>query len=299
MASALKPTPNVSGPALATTYEGDDSQLLNRIVPLVEAIEISPDAIAQMVDNHPSLRPEVLAEYASVASDVYFIAHGIGLSIGSFDQWDEAYLSLLDQLFESVNVRWHSEHLASSFVAGESVGTMFPVPRTDEALQLVCERVSLIQQRYRVPFLLEHVIHLLPDPPVKYSAAGFLNAITSRTGCGLILDAYNLRCDVVNQGLNVKSFLDELDMSAVMEVHVAGGVLHKGFQLDIHSCSSEEATLSLARQIVDRAPNLRVVTFELLKEAIPLLGHDALCEELKRIRNAITCLPSKAISAAF
>jgi uncharacterized protein len=298
MASAVIKQRNGSSPGLATTYEGDDSQLLARIVPLVEAIEISPDAIAQIVDKQPSLRPEVLKEYASVASDVYFIAHGIGLSIGSFDKWDEAYLSLLDELFERLDILWHSEHLASSLVAGESVGTMFPVPRTDEALDLICERVNLIQQRYKVPFLLEHVIHLLPDPPVQYTPAGFLNAITSRTGCGLILDAYNLRCDVMNQGLNVERFLDELDMLRVVEVHLAGGALYKGFQLDIHSRPTADATLALAGQIIARAPNLRVVTFELLKEAIPLLGHDAVCAELQRIRTAIKCLTSKVISAA-
>ena len=34
-------------PALATTYEGDDPVLLERIIPLIDKIEISPDAIAR------------------------------------------------------------------------------------------------------------------------------------------------------------------------------------------------------------------------------------------------------------
>jgi uncharacterized protein len=275
-------------PALATTYEGDDIALLERIVPLVDVIEVSPDAIARMDGKRARLRPEVLDEYACVASSVRFIAHGIGLSIGSFDHWDEGYLSLLDELFARVPLDWHSEHLATTMVDGESVGTMFPVPRTEEALDLICERVRLIQERYHVPFLLEHVIHLLPDAPAEFTPAAFLNAITSRTGCGLILDAYNLQCDATNQGLDVGGFLDELDLGPVREMHLAGGVVHRGLRLDIHSRLTDDATLALADEVLGRAPSLRSVTFELLKEAVPLLGHDAIAAELSRIRKAIS-----------
>jgi hypothetical protein len=40
-------------------------------------------------------------------------------------------------------------------------------------------------------------------------------------------------------------------------------------------------------EIIRRAPNLRAVTFELLKEAVPLLGHDSICAELLHLRSAI------------
>ena len=287
MASAAPVSHSNSRPSLAVTYEGDDIALLERIVPLIDTIEISPDTIARSDGKRASLRPEVLAEYEAVQSRVNFIAHGVGLSIGSFDHWDEGYLRLLDELFARFNLEWHSEHLACTVVAGENVGTMFPLPRTDEALDLICERVRLLQERYRVPFLLEHVIHLLPDAPAQYTPAGFLNAITSRTGCGLLLDAYNLECDAFNQGLDIAAFLDELDLEPVRELHLAGGVQHKGFHLDIHSSVTSDMSLGLGLEIVRRAHGLSTVTFEFLKEAVPLLGHDSICAELTRIRQAM------------
>ena len=286
MASA-DTTLTASRPALATTYEGDDAALLERIVPLIDTIEITPDAIARSDGGQATLRREVLEEYVSVASDVSFIAHGVGLSIGSFDHWNEEYLHLLDELFTRLELDWHSEHLACTIVGGENTGTMLPLPRTEEALDLVCERVQLIQRRYGVPFLLEHVIQLLPDEPAQFTPAGFLNAITSRTGCGLILDVYNLECDAYNQGLDIKSFLDELDLRPVRELHLAGGVQHNGFHLDIHSRRTGDSTLALSLEIIRRASDLKVVTFEFLKEAVPLLGHEAICTELSHIRQAI------------
>jgi uncharacterized protein (UPF0276 family) len=274
-------------PALATTYEGGNPALLERLVPLVDLIEIAPDAIVGSERGQYVLRPEVLDEYASVAPRVGLIAHGIGLSIGSFDHWNHDYLRLLDELFARFDLQWHSEHLGCTVVAGESVGTMFSMPRTQEALDLVSERVDLIQKLYPVPFLLEHIIQLLPDAPADYTPAGFLNAIVSRTGCGLLLDAYNLECDAHNQGLDIAEFLDELDLTAVVEMHLAGGVEVDGFQLDVHSAPTRESTLALARKVVRRAPNLRAVTFEYLKEAIGFLGHDGICAELQRIRQTV------------
>jgi uncharacterized protein (UPF0276 family) len=275
------------GLALAVTYEGDDPRLLESMVSLVDLIEITPDAIARSDGGRYHLRAEVLDEYARVLPRIELIAHGVGLSIGSFDHWNDDYLRLLDELFARFDLKWHSEHLACSMVEGESIGTMFCMPRTEEALDLVCKRVRLIQERYPIPFLLEHIIQLLPDAPAEYTPAGFLNAITSRTGCGLILDAYNLECDVHNQGLDVGKFLDELDHTTVCELHLAGGVEHGGFQLDVHSCITRDTTLTLALDIIKRAPKLRAITFEFLKSAVGVLGHDAICDELARIRQTV------------
>jgi uncharacterized protein len=170
-------------PALATTYEGDAPELLERIAPLVDFIEVSPDAISRSEGGRVSLRKSILDECAGLPDKVGLIAHGVGLSIGSFDGWNENYLHLIDELFGRFDVAWHSDHLAYTMVAGENIGTMLTLPRTEETVDLICERVGRIQDRFQRPFLLENVIQLLPDAPAEYSPAGYLNAIASRTGC--------------------------------------------------------------------------------------------------------------------
>lgn len=274
-------------PALATTYEGLGIPLLQRLVPLVDYLEIPPDSISRTRDGRTSLRPECLDEIASVMPLVGTIVHGVGLSIGSYDSWNESYIRLLDEFFDRFTPRWHSEHLGYTTVAGEPLGTMIALPRTKAMLELVCTRIQLLQERYKVPFLIEHIIHLLPDAPADYSPAAFLNAITSQTGCGLILDAYNLECDRHNSDFDIPAFLDELNLDPVKELHVAGGFTDGTFQLDIHSQPAADSTLVLALDIIHRCPNLDIVTYEILKEAIPTLGYDGLCNELARVRKAI------------
>ena len=64
---------------------------------------------------------------------------------------------------------------------------------------------------------------MLPDPDGDYDEAGFLNELCKRTGCGLVLDVYNLECDAHNHGLDIDRFLGVLQLGAVHELHVAGG----------------------------------------------------------------------------
>lgn len=289
MASEALPAPTRRrGPALATTYEGVSAALLEQIVPFVDYLEIPPDSIARTDAGGASLRPEILNQLDAVSHDVSLIVHGIGLSIGSADRWNEQYLHLLDEFFTRFTPRWHSEHLGFTTVNGQNLGTMLALPRTEEMLDLVCERIRRIQERYSAPFLIEHIIHLLPDAPAEYSPAAFLNQITSRTGCGLILDAYNLECDQYNFGFDVDQFLFELDLAPVKEIHLAGGFNYGGFQLDIHSQPTASSTLALGLDIIRRCRNVEVITYELLKEAIPNLGAEAICAELLRLRGAFS-----------
>ena len=269
---------------LAVTYEGRDPVLLERLVPLVDYLEITPDSLAISEGERIYLDPAILTELANVANQVQFIIHGIGLSIASHDGYAEAYLRLLDQFLERFPAAWHSEHLGYTMVDGENLGTMLAVPKTQQMLDLVCERVAAIRQRYSLPFLLENIVHLLPDYPGEYTEAGFLNALGQHAGCGLLLDVYNLECDAQNQGFDIPAFLDELHLENVREIHMACGVEHNGFLVDVHSRLLRPSTIQLARQVVERAHgSVWAANFELLPEAIPLLGHDAVVGQVERL----------------
>jgi uncharacterized protein len=275
-------------PGLGATYVSGNAELLRRLVPLVDFLEVAPDTIARVGwDDRVVLDERALCELKDVSRDVGLIAHGVGLSIGSSDGWAgwaEQYLWLLDGLLNYVPLKWHSEHLGYSMVDGEFVGTMLALPRTESVLEIVCERVLQIQERYPITFLLENIVHLLPDYGGEYSEPVFLNALCQRSGCGLVLDVYNLQCDAFNHQVDIERYLSELDMSYVHELHLAQGVKYRGFMLDVHSRLTADSTVSLAREIAARAPNLRVVTFELLPEAVPSLGCDAIVAEIARLR---------------
>jgi uncharacterized protein len=274
-----------AGVALGVSYEGRDPALLEQMLPHVDYIEVTPETIAEVRGDEVVLSAEVMAELKNIDKAVQIIVHGVSLSIGSHDGWAPTYLHLLDDLLEQVDVAWHSEHLGYTRVDGEHLGIMLAMPKTEQALDLVSERVAALQRRYGIPFLLENIVHVLPDFPGDYSEAGFLNAITSRTGCGLILDIYNLECDEHNHGLEIPAFLAELNAATVRELHVACGVEHNGFMLDVHSQLTRPRTIDLAHHAVSRiATNAEVVVYEFMPEAVPGLGHAAITRELAQLR---------------
>jgi uncharacterized protein len=281
-ASGAATTPPAYG--LATTYEGGDAVLLGRLAPLVEFLEITPDSIGRRANGSVSLDPVTMQELREHWPDKPVLVHGVGLSIGTATGWNKEYLRLLDLLLEEVRPCWHSEHLGITQVDGEHLGTMLALPRTEGMLDLLCERIRRLQEAYRLPFLVENIVHMLPDAPFDYTEASFLNALAERTGCGLILDVYNLECDAHNQGFDIDRFLDELEPCHVWEIHLAGGSIYRKYRLDVHSRAVADSTIELAQRLIPRAVNLRAITYELLPQAVPVLGHDAVASELTRVR---------------
>jgi uncharacterized protein (UPF0276 family) len=248
---------------------------------------VTLETISEVHDHEVSLSDEIMSELRNIGKAVQIIVHGVSLSIGSHEGWSSTYLHLLEDFLEQVDVAWHSEHLGYTKVDGEHLGIMLAMPKTDEALDMVCERVNTIQERYKIPFLLENIVHVIPDFPSDYSEAGFLNALTDRTGCGLILDVYNLECDAHNHAFDIPAFLNELQSTNVRELHVACGVEHDGFLLDVHSQLPRRSTIELAQRVVrGSAGSARVVVYEFMPEAVPGLGYDAIAEELGRLRAA-------------
>jgi uncharacterized protein (UPF0276 family) len=275
--------------SIGTTYEGKNFTYLEEIIPFVRHIEVSPDSIAHKKNGIISVNETALKqlEWIDNATGISILLHGVGLSIGSYDGYSKDYIKLLDELFGKLNnIRWHSEHLAYTMVNGENLGTMLTLPKTDEVLDMICTRVDTIQKKYKKLFLLENVISMLPSSACKYSDAAFLNKITSLTGCGLILDVYNLECDAANFNLNINTFLEELNLNTVYEMHLAGGATDTAlnFKMDIHSQLLADSTIELAQTIIDRHPiNLTAITFEMLEEFVGHHGSVAIINELNKL----------------
>jgi uncharacterized protein (UPF0276 family) len=263
---------------VGTSFEEVDPAFTSLILPLADVIEVIPDTLAVKQGKHPIIPEAALQNLSEIAEHATIIVHGVGLSIGSFHGWNENYFRLLDQILAVVPVAWHSEHLGFINVDGQFVGTMLALPRTQEALDLVAERTRHIMERYPLPFFLENIVNLLPDPPAEMTEAAFLNRLARNSGCELLLDLYNLA---------IPDFLDEIDLNLVREIHVAGGTERAGLMLDIHSRRTREMTRKLLPEVLSRTPNIEAIIYEVMHQAVPALGHQAWAEELHFLRSVV------------
>ena len=166
------------------------------------------------------------------------VSHGVSLSIGSVDRWDEHYLTALEALFETINPPWFSDHLCFSGIQGRYFNDLMPLPRTWEAVAHCVQRIRAIQERFERPFLVENISYYLDYPDSELSEVQFLGEILEQSDCGLLLDVNNLYVNHVNrpgQGdLEPHSFLAALPLERVVQIHVAGHNYYPEGGIDTH-----------------------------------------------------------------
>ncbi|MBV9896500.1 MAG: DUF692 family protein [Chloroflexi bacterium] len=271
------------------------TQVNERVRDLVDFAEVSPDTLCREVETSdgPSLRlqPALLDAALHALDGLPITVHGLELSIGSASGWNESYVSMLDEFRSVRTFSWHSEHLGYLLTADKdgqpfNAGVPLPLPFTQEAVDLVASRANQLVERYGAPFLLENAVYYVPNLPADpgWDEIVFLNQLVETSSCGLLLDLFNLYCNSVNHSFDLIDALSRLRLDRVVEVHLAGGKYVDDFILDGHCNTVPEPVWSALEWLLPRAPNLAGVVFEVLGPAVPLVGLDAICGQLERLR---------------
>lgn len=288
----------VSPPKLGVgfTYQPGLNAAIEVALDLIDFFEVSPDVLChelaheneRILDYHPKLLAEALRWFEKRP----IVVHGLGLSIGSVSGWNEDYLRILDILHSKQTFSWHSEHLGfllTTYPDGRAlqIGVPLPLPFTEEALNLIVPRASDLCERYQVPFLIENTTYYLPGllSDNECSEIQFLNDLTERSGCGLLLDIYNFYCNSVNFGFDPVDALMRLRLDRVLEIHLAGGSTHDGFLMDVHSDVVPEPVWELLDLVVASTPNLAGIVYELLEQALPIVGVEGIYQQLERVKS--------------
>ena len=256
-------------------------------------VEIMPDTLWEdsgvgLVHRYKE-NPETQAFLTELAQHKPIIGHSVGLSIGSAERFDTEHVAQIARWRQRYRFPWHSDHLAFSrleHASGHSldVGITLPMPYDAAVLEMVAERVRYVQRKIPVPFLLENNVYYFEIPEQDMSEPVFLNKLTKITGCGLILDIHNVYVNAQNHGFDPWSFFDELDLTRVVEIHLAGGMELQGFYLDAHSGPCPEPVWQMLEAILPQAPNVAGIVFEVLGSYYPEMGAELLRHELDHAR---------------
>ncbi|MFF7838168.1 DUF692 domain-containing protein [Streptomyces ossamyceticus] len=190
---------------------------------------------------------------------VTVVPHGVSLGLGGADRPDEERLRNLAERAQALGAPLVTEHIAFVRAGGAltaspllEAGHLLPVPRTRDALDVLCENVRIAQDALPVPLALENIAALINWPGEEMTEGQFLYDLVDRTGVRLLIDVANLHTNHVNRGEDPAKALDELPVEAIAYVHVAGGFERDGVWHDSHAHPVPPQVLDVLAELASR-----------------------------------------------
>ena len=215
------------------------------------------EVITEQYISHADTRDQL----KKVCEQFQVIPHGVSLSIGSMSPLDKDYLRAVKQISDLTQSPYYSEHLCMTSAPGIEIGHLSPLWFTEETLQNTIRKVSEVQDYLGKPLILENVTYLFEIPASPISQTTFFQRLVDATGCGVLLDATNVFINSLNHHYDPITFLDEMPLEHVVQVHLAGGYWNHGTFVDGHSELVQEESWDVFKALVARC-QVKGVIFE-------------------------------------
>ncbi|MBL9037847.1 MAG: DUF692 family protein [Archangium sp.] len=181
------------------------------------------------------------------------------------------WLDAVNAHVRAVKSAWLAQDVALCFASAECPGYSiqlgyFIAPiLTATTLREAARRVEEVVAAMDVPLLLE-------PAPVTFQLGEmdiftWLGALAEMTDCGLLLDAGHVVSHQLARGASsLLEGLERLDLSRVVELHVAGGVIKRSgarqHYVDAHDLPILPETWQVFEHLLERTPSLRAVCVE-------------------------------------
>ncbi|MEU3337603.1 DUF692 domain-containing protein [Streptomyces sp. NPDC006668] len=227
---------------------------------IADAVELMPgiDWVEVVAENVcPGHLPDALRRLRE--RGVTVVPHGVSLGLGGADRPDAGRLTALAERAEALASPLVTEHIAFVRAGGPltaspplEAGHLLPVPRTRDALDVLCENVRIAQDALPVPLAVENIAALICWPGEEMTEGQFLYDLVDRTGVRLLIDVANLHTNHVNRGEDPAKALAELPVEAIAYVHVAGGFERDGVWHDSHAHPVPDAVLDVLTDLASR-----------------------------------------------
>lgn len=185
------------------------------------------------------------------------VLHGIGLNIGGADELSLSYLDGLRKLVKLFSPLVVSDHLCFTKFNGRQSYELLPLVRNRAMLEHVAQRVDQVQQFLGCRYSLENVSAYVEFKDDRYSEGEFLSEISSRTGCGILLDVNNIFVNAKNFNRDPDAELGQYDLCAVTQLHVAGHSSAQDFLFDTHDTPVCEKVWQMLAGVLERIENDR------------------------------------------
>ena len=188
---------------------------------------------------------------AEAIRDLYPVTlHGVGMSLGSVDPLNMAYMTRLKALVDRLEPTYVSDHIAWVSINGQYTHDLLPLPYTVEVEKVVSDKISHAQDFLGRTMLVENPSTYLSFSHSEMSEQEFVANVLENTGCELLLDVNNLYVSSVNHGFSAEDYLAALPKDKVKEIHLAGYEDKKDYLFDTHGYTVHDPVWALYEKAI-------------------------------------------------
>jgi uncharacterized protein (UPF0276 family) len=166
-----------------------------------------------------------------------------------------------------LNPPWTVEELAVRHIDGKYTDFFFPAILNTECVKATVANLNALHARLPIPLLPENA-------PYEFNVGSmhlfdFMNEVAHGADCGLVLDLGHVwswqLC--VNKGDTPDHGIERLDLSRIIEVHLAGARIEETpagrIYRDLHGAGPiPDESMHLLRVLLPKLPNLKAITIE-------------------------------------
>lgn len=229
----------------------------------IRFFEISPENYIRRGGYFPSALETVAADYP-------LLTHGLMLGIGGEEALEPGYIRDLRSTLDNLGATRHSDHLCWSDADRRCLHDLLPLPVDRRIIPAVSDRIRRVQDLLGRPFSVENISYYgSPGWSQSESAVmgiaerDLLAELLERADCKLLLDVNNVLVNAQNHGFDPYVYLEGLDLSRVIQIHVAGGERfgdrYDGLIIDTHGTSVPAEVEALMAWVIARTGPLPVI----------------------------------------
>ena len=202
-----------------------------------EVIEHPPalDWFELLADNHINSGGKPLYEAQSIAEKFPISLHSVGLSIGSSDPLNKAYMAELKKIADLTNPWIMSDHLCWTSVHGQHAHDLLPLPYTEETVKYASQRIRQIQDYFERPMAIENVSTYLNFKDSTMTEGEFVAAVANEADCYILFDINNVYVSHINNGTDVDDYFKKIPAERIVEIHLAGFEDCGEYLIDAHN----------------------------------------------------------------
>ncbi len=229
----------------------------------IRFFEISPENYIRRGGYFPSALEAVAANYP-------LLTHGLMLGIGGEEALEPSYIRDLRSTLDSLGASRHSDHLCWSDADSRCLHDLLPLPIDRRILPALSDRIRRVQDLLGRPFSVENISYYGSPGWSKSESAimgiaerDLLAELLEHADCKLLLDVNNVLVNAQNHGFDPYVYLEGLDLSRVIQLHVAGGERfgdrYDGLIIDTHGTSVPAEVEALMAWVIARTGPLPVI----------------------------------------